>query len=137
MSTLTETEVEAMAKLSREPANPTTVLTETVQRLRELPPDRATPDPIVSVVALTEDGPEGDEGTAYWVTARVRATPDAKPLTVRLFAAPRRDGRPGLEPCGTFLDDWCDPALRTAYGDAMADAIGREAIASASLLLPR
>jgi len=84
----------------------------------------------VRVTPASEDDVAGDcdpEG-AYWVSARVDILGDVR--TVRVFAAQPSDGRPGLEACGDSLDEWCDPALVSAYGGAAADEIGREVIAS-------
>lgn len=66
--------------------------------------------------------PEG----ACWVSARVDVLGDVR--TVRLFACRPSDGRVGLEPCGDSLDDWCDSAMRSAFGDQAAREIGREVI---------
>lgn len=81
----------------------------------------------VEVLSVDAEAADADEGQSFWVTATVNG------LTVRIFAAPHADGRPGLEPCGDSLDDWCPVELRTAFGDKAADRLGREAILMARL----
>jgi len=81
----------------------------------------------VEVERVDADDRAENEGPAYWVTARIAGH------TYRLFAAPSADGRPGLEPCGDSIDDWCPVELRAAYSDGAADRLGREAIALAEL----
>ena len=76
----------------------------------------------IEIISVNPDSSEDGEGAAYWVTAQVNGK------RVRLFAAPHSDGRPGLEPCGDSLDDWCPVELRTAFGDDEANRLGREAI---------
>lgn len=70
-----------------------------------------------------ETGDDG-EGRAYWVRAILT---DGR--HVRYFAAPAQPI--GLEPCGGSIDDWCDVAARTAYGDDVAVALGMELLARA------
>lgn len=85
----------------------------------------------VEVTRVAADASEEGEGPAYWVTAEVCDASRPYAQTARLFAAPHADGRPGLAPCGDSLDDWCDLDLRRAYGDDVAQILGREAIALA------
>lgn len=59
-----------------------------------------TPAEVEVLNVEAEESDDVDEGAAYWVTATVNG------LTVRLYAAPPADGRPGLEPCGSGVQDW-------------------------------
>ena len=85
------------------------------------------------IVSVTEEEPndpsDPTEGRAFWVTAKVGA------LRVRLYACPRHttSGVDGLEPCGSFFEDWCDEALVTAFGEQGAREIGSELIARAEV----
>lgn len=67
-----------------------------------------------------------DEGVAYWVSVTL-----PRVGKVELFAAPPADGRTGLEPCGSSVDDWCDGRLVRAMATEHAVALGRELIAAA------
>ena len=84
----------------------------------------------VRVTGVTAEESADDEGSAYWVEARVEGL-GHELRGVRLYACPHPDGRPGLEPCGDSLDCWMDSELSRIYGDAIAREVGRRVISLA------